>query len=349
MELVRGPAQPAAAPSRLRASRSATTTACTAVTSTCSPRCARRARARRCRRRCVTFEPTPREYFRGRRGAGAPDAPAREARGARAVRRRPRRVLRFDEEHAPMPARQRSIERLLRRRARRRATSSSVTISTSRASARARSRRCARPGVAHGFDGRGGRAVRARRRARQQFARARGARSRRPRSRGAAARPAVPDDRPRAARAAGSAARSGFPTANLRAAPQGRRRSWGIFAVRVHGGGLADHPAVASLGTRPTVDGTDPLLEVHLFDFDGDLYGQIPAASISSRGCATSASLRVARRAGRADARSMPRRPVPRSVCMPPARAGSRRNRPLGWRNKALSCKISGSVPALRD
>jgi len=31
---------------------------------------------------------------------------------------------------------------------------------------------------------------------------------------------------------------------------------------------------VASLGTRPTVNGTDPLLEVHLFDYDGDLYGQ---------------------------------------------------------------------------
>jgi riboflavin kinase/FMN adenylyltransferase len=31
---------------------------------------------------------------------------------------------------------------------------------------------------------------------------------------------------------------------------------------------------VASLGTRPTVYGTEPLLEAHLFDFDGDLYGQ---------------------------------------------------------------------------
>ena len=31
---------------------------------------------------------------------------------------------------------------------------------------------------------------------------------------------------------------------------------------------------MASLGTRPTVGGTEPLLEVHLFDFDGDLYGR---------------------------------------------------------------------------
>ncbi len=33
-------------------------------------------------------------------------------------------------------------------------------------------------------------------------------------------------------------------------------------------------PAVASLGTRPTVDGIEPLLEVHVFDFAGDLYGR---------------------------------------------------------------------------
>jgi riboflavin kinase/FMN adenylyltransferase len=65
----------------------------------------------------------------------------------------------------------------------------------------------------------------------------------------------------------------GFPTANL-ALHRKVVPLWGIFAVRASGAGLADHPAVASLGTRPTVDGTDPLLEVHLFDWDGDLYGR---------------------------------------------------------------------------
>jgi len=30
---------------------------------------------------------------------------------------------------------------------------------------------------------------------------------------------------------------------------------------------------VASVGTRPTFDGTRPLLEVHIFDFDKDIYG----------------------------------------------------------------------------
>ena len=65
----------------------------------------------------------------------------------------------------------------------------------------------------------------------------------------------------------------GYPTANL-ALHRKVVPLWGIFAVRVTGAGLVDHPAVVSLGTRPTVDGTVPLLEVHLFDFDGDLYGQ---------------------------------------------------------------------------
>jgi riboflavin kinase/FMN adenylyltransferase len=65
----------------------------------------------------------------------------------------------------------------------------------------------------------------------------------------------------------------GFPTANIRLQ---RHQSplAGIFAVRVHGLGAAPLDAVASLGTRPTVAGTEPLLEVHLFDFDADIYRQ---------------------------------------------------------------------------
>ena len=65
----------------------------------------------------------------------------------------------------------------------------------------------------------------------------------------------------------------GFPTANLRLM---RRKPpmWGILAVWVHGIGSHPLPGVASLGTRPTVDGIEPLLEVHVFDFSGDLYGR---------------------------------------------------------------------------
>jgi riboflavin kinase / FMN adenylyltransferase len=65
----------------------------------------------------------------------------------------------------------------------------------------------------------------------------------------------------------------GFPTANLRLM---RRKSpvQGVMAVRVFGIAPEALTAVASLGTRPTVDGTDMLLEVHVFDFAGDLYGR---------------------------------------------------------------------------
>jgi riboflavin kinase/FMN adenylyltransferase len=65
----------------------------------------------------------------------------------------------------------------------------------------------------------------------------------------------------------------GYPTANL-ALHRKVVPLWGIFAVRVSGAGLLDHPAVVSLGTRPTINGTDPLLEVHVFDWEGDLYGR---------------------------------------------------------------------------
>lgn len=65
----------------------------------------------------------------------------------------------------------------------------------------------------------------------------------------------------------------GFATANV-----GVRRAaiavQGIFAVHVLGIGDVVRPAVASIGTRPTVNGRQPLLEVHLFDFDGDIYGR---------------------------------------------------------------------------
>jgi riboflavin kinase/FMN adenylyltransferase len=47
----------------------------------------------------------------------------------------------------------------------------------------------------------------------------------------------------------------------------------GIFAARVHGIGDEPLDAVASVGTRPTFGGTKPLLEVHIFDFDQDIYG----------------------------------------------------------------------------
>lgn len=65
----------------------------------------------------------------------------------------------------------------------------------------------------------------------------------------------------------------GYPTANIRL---GRRVSpvRGIFAVRMHGIAALPQPGVASLGVRPMFDGREPVLEAHLFDFDGNLYGK---------------------------------------------------------------------------
>ncbi|NBD95649.1 MAG: bifunctional riboflavin kinase/FAD synthetase [Gammaproteobacteria bacterium] len=64
----------------------------------------------------------------------------------------------------------------------------------------------------------------------------------------------------------------GFPTLNIR--PPDPPALTGIHAVRVTGAGLQAHPGVASLGHRPVLGDTEWLLEVHLFDYDGDLYGQ---------------------------------------------------------------------------
>lgn len=65
----------------------------------------------------------------------------------------------------------------------------------------------------------------------------------------------------------------GFPTANLHL-----RRSLtpvnGIYTVCVHGLGQKPLPGVASIGNRPTVDGSQTLLEVHLLDFDQYIYGR---------------------------------------------------------------------------
>ena len=64
----------------------------------------------------------------------------------------------------------------------------------------------------------------------------------------------------------------GVPTANIALEPT-NRLAHGIYAVVARVDGRA-FPAVASFGTRPTVDDGPPLLEVHLLDFDGDLYGR---------------------------------------------------------------------------
>ncbi len=65
----------------------------------------------------------------------------------------------------------------------------------------------------------------------------------------------------------------GFSTANMVLGDYQRPR-YGIYAVRVTLDDGSEHPGVASLGVRPTFDPPRELLEAHLLDFDGDLYGR---------------------------------------------------------------------------
>ena len=65
----------------------------------------------------------------------------------------------------------------------------------------------------------------------------------------------------------------GFPTANVRFRDKTPALR-GIYATWVHGVTAAPWPSVSSFGTRPTVGGVEPLLEAHLFDYSGDLYGR---------------------------------------------------------------------------
>lgn len=65
----------------------------------------------------------------------------------------------------------------------------------------------------------------------------------------------------------------GFPTANLRLDhPRKVVPKHGVYAVRVHTA-RARYGGMMNIGVRPTFDGAGLHLEVHLFDFDGDLYG----------------------------------------------------------------------------
>ena len=65
----------------------------------------------------------------------------------------------------------------------------------------------------------------------------------------------------------------GVPTANIRL-QRYRTPLEGVFAVTVTGLDRR-YEGVANVGVRPTVDGKEPLLEVHLFDFAEDIYGRL--------------------------------------------------------------------------
>lgn len=65
----------------------------------------------------------------------------------------------------------------------------------------------------------------------------------------------------------------GYPTANILLKRQ-KTPIHGIFVVKMINEVGEQFPGMASLGERPTVGAGETLLEVHLFDFNGNLYGQ---------------------------------------------------------------------------
>ncbi len=71
----------------------------------------------------------------------------------------------------------------------------------------------------------------------------------------------------------------GFPTANQRPEEEKLLPPNGVYAVEAEARGKA-YQGVADIGQKPTVDGENPLgVETYLFDFDGDLYGEIMKVS----------------------------------------------------------------------
>ncbi len=65
----------------------------------------------------------------------------------------------------------------------------------------------------------------------------------------------------------------GYPTANL-SLGRYQRPAYGIYAVRVRLDDGSEHSGVASFGIRPMFEPAKELLEAHIFDFHGDLYGR---------------------------------------------------------------------------
>lgn len=63
----------------------------------------------------------------------------------------------------------------------------------------------------------------------------------------------------------------GIPTANLQLAAHQALPRYGVYAVRVHVGGEV-RAGVANVGTRPTFDGHREVVEVHVLDWDRDVY-----------------------------------------------------------------------------
>ncbi|MEA3340774.1 MAG: bifunctional riboflavin kinase/FAD synthetase [Chloroflexota bacterium] len=81
----------------------------------------------------------------------------------------------------------------------------------------------------------------------------------------------------------GEGRKIGTPTANLAFLPERLIPASGVYACRAHTACQGTYPAVVNVGTRPTFDGDELVVEAHLLDFDGNLYGQPLALDFIAR------------------------------------------------------------------
>jgi riboflavin kinase/FMN adenylyltransferase len=73
----------------------------------------------------------------------------------------------------------------------------------------------------------------------------------------------------------------GFPTANIKLSPSARPPR-GVWRVMVRGTAVGERLGACNVGVRPTLGGTRLVVEVHIPDFKGDLYGKTLSLSFLS-------------------------------------------------------------------
>lgn len=74
----------------------------------------------------------------------------------------------------------------------------------------------------------------------------------------------------------------GFPTANLKTNAEKLIPKNGVYAVEINHNAQI-YKGLLNIGTRPTVEGNNRTIEVHLLNFDGDLYGEHLTLHIEKR------------------------------------------------------------------
>jgi riboflavin kinase / FMN adenylyltransferase len=76
----------------------------------------------------------------------------------------------------------------------------------------------------------------------------------------------------------------GYPTANLSVqAPNKLIPGNGVYAVSATLDNAVWHHGMMNIGTRPTVDGTQRMVEVNLFDFEREIYGETVTVQVKQR------------------------------------------------------------------